>query len=312
MIVIAGSVLTGCGSVSNPDDQLAFSSRQDETDDWDIALIDTAAGTSRALSVNGAFDWGPVFSPDGKRIAFSSDYESGEMEDLYMPDPLNPGAKVHHVQEITGDRDIVVIGVDGSGRQRLTDDPLTDDYPAWSPGGERIAFTSDRTGDVEIFVMDSDGNNVEQLTSNPGEDWMPDWSPDGQLIAFASSHGSEGFEIHVMDANGNNVDQLTDSPGHDWGPAWSPDGQLIAFASQRTGDFEIYVMSADGGNVYQLTDSIGDDFEPIWSPDGQRIAFASSRTGRMEIFVMSSDGNDAEPIGEPGVPSDWFSAPVED
>ncbi|MFP6649455.1 MAG: hypothetical protein VB817_08330, partial [Pirellulaceae bacterium] len=128
----------------------------------------------------------------------------------------------------------------------------------------------------------------------------------------ASSHGSEGFEIHVMDANGNNVHQLTDSPGHDWGPAWSPDGQLIAFASQRTGDFEIYVMNADGGNVYQLTDSIGDDFEPVWSPDGQRIAFASHRTDRLEIFVMSSDGNDAEPIGIPGVPSDWFSAPVGD
>ena len=319
LVIAIGTVLAGCGSTTGQDSEptgqssgrLAISTRQVSTEDWEVAVLDFDKNIVRVLTENSAFDWGPTWAPDGKRIAFASEYDAGIMEDIMIPDADNPGQMKLHVQEITRDREIVAVDLDGLEPKRLSVDPLTDDYPAWSPDGARIVFTSDRTMDVEIFVMDSDGGNVQQLTNNPGEDWQPDWSPDSQRIVFAGQV-SQDFEISVMDADGGNVKQLTDSPGHDWGPAWSPDGQRIAFASNRSGNFDVYVMDADGGNVKQLTDHPAEDFEPVWSPDGQQLAFASRRSiGKMEIYLMAPDGSSVQPTSVPGIPSDWFPAPGE-
>ena len=320
------TVLAGCGSTADPtgapnttaaptssetdgepSGRLAVSTRQVETDDWEIGILDFGEGTVQMLTENQAFDWGPTWSPDGTRIAFASEFDAGIMEEMMIPDEDNPGQMKAHIQEKTRDREIVVVGFDGSAPKLLSVDPYVDDSPAWSPNGTQIAFTSDRTMDVEIFVMDADGGNVQQLTNNPGEDWQPDWSPDGQRIVFAGSVSGD-FEISVMDADGGNVEQLTASPGHDWGPVWSPDGRRIAFASNRSGNFDVYVMDADGGNVEQLTDDPAEDFEPVWSPDGRHLAFGSRRlAGEMRIYLMATDGSDVQPTGVSGIPSDWFS-----
>ena len=315
------TVLAGCGSTADPtgapnssetagepSGRLAVSTRANETADWEIGILEFGDGTVQVLTENHAFDWGPAWSPDGTQIVFASEFDAGVMEEIMVQDEDNPGQMKLHTQEITRDREIVVFGFDGSAPKRLSNDPYTDDSPAWSPDGTQIAFTSDRTMDVEIFVMDADGGNVQQLTHNPGEDWTPDWSPDGQRIVFAGQVSGD-FEISVMDADGGNVEQLTASPGHDWGPVWSPDGRRIAFASDRSGNFDVYVMDADGGNVEQLTDDPSEDFEPVWSPDGKHLAFGSRRLGEMAIYLMATDGSGVEPTGVPGIPSDWFSTP---
>ncbi len=316
------ALLTGlfaCGSERDLQGQISVASVEDG--DWEIYIINVGEQRAYRLTDNRAYDSGAVWSPDGKTYIATSEWVAGETEELQV---LNDaGEWVWIDEELTGDRDLISVDL-GHLPEFLTDNAATDEYPAWSPDGERIAFSSDRTGDPEIFVMDPNGDNVVQLTNSPGEDWQPSWSPDGERIVFASPR-TGNWEIYVMDADGGNVIQLTDRLGIDWTPEWSPDGTRIAFTSKAkaaevvvdeetgevlqtvpgAGTWDVYVMDPNGENVIQLTDHPASDFEPTWSPDSKYLAFASDRTGPVGVYVMNADGSDPESTGWSGIPSDW-------
>ena len=173
--------------------------------------------------------------------------------------------------------------------RRLTDHSADDRYPAWSPDGRYIAFTSTRDGNWDIYVMGSDGSNPRRLTNHSAADGFSSWSPDGRHIAFMSYRdGNE--EIYVMGSDGSNLRRLINHSASDGGPSWSPDGRHIAFASDRDGNFDIYVMGSDGSNPRRLINHSGRDLSLSWSPYGRHIAFMSNRDGNFDIYVMDSDG----------------------
>src|SRR5690606_33731084 len=69
----------------------------------------------------------------------------------------------------------------------LTDTDINDNFPAWSPDGEEILFTSDREdSDFEIYSIRPDGSGLRRVTNIPGNDAHSQWSPDGEWIAFAT------------------------------------------------------------------------------------------------------------------------------
>ena len=229
----------------------------------------------------GAADRDPVWSPDGRKIAF-----------------------------VRNNSEIYVMNADGSGQRRLARHAALYFAPAWSPDGRKLAFVSDRDGPFgvstpEIHVMNVDGSGQRNLTRNPASDSDPVWSPDGRKITFVRN-----FEIYVMNADGTGQTNLTRNPAHDFAPAWSPDGQQIVFerrlARRQYGAcpgcggatiFEVHVMNADGSGQRRLTRNAGQVHEgaigaqPRWSPDGSQIAFVSGRDGNAEVYVMNADGS---------------------
>ncbi len=204
----------------------------------------------KRLSDNPAQDYNIFWSPDGKKISFTSERD--------------------------GNLEIYVMNPDGSRQKRLTNNSSRDNDASWSPDGKKIAFYSDRDGNQEIYLMNTDGSEQKRLTNNPNNDFGPKWSPDGERIAFVSMHGppkkrgiDRNYEVHVMNADGSGQKRLTNIAGLDWLPRWSPDGKKIAFTSYRDGNWEIYVMNSDGSEQKRLTYSNGikiHSLDPSWSP----------------------------------------------
>ncbi len=213
-------------------------------------------------------DVDPAWSPDGRRIAFSSTRASN-----------GNGFAVW------------VMNADGTGQTRLTDDPIGSEQAAWSPDGRRIVFMTARDFNAEIYVMNGDGGAIKNLSRHPAWDEQPAWSPDGRRIAFVSNRDRDQ-EIYIMNADGTAPRRLTSSPGMDYEPAWSPDGRRLAFWSGRNGNTDIYVMNADGSQTTRLTYRTAADFQPTWTPSGREILFHSREDGATDIYIMNGDGTD--------------------
>ena len=204
-------------------------------------------------------------------------------------------------RDADGRQQIFVVKPDGSGIRRLTKEGKQNFFPAWSPDGKRIAFTSDRSGSLQIWVMDADGTNPKQLTTE-GENVVPTWSPDEKWLAFGSQRSGH-FEIWAMESDGTHQKQLTttDAAVGNNAAAWSPDGRRIAFSSTRSGHYAIWVMDPDGGHLTQLTTPYGDRYPdsnvPAWSPDGTKIAFWSGLEHRYgNVWVMDADGSNRKQL----------------
>ena len=181
----------------------------------------------------------PVFSPDGKQIAFMSGRD--------------------------GNPEIYAMNVDGSNLRRLTNNQAGDSSPTWSPSGSQIAFTSDRTGKAQIYVMNSsDGSGVRRLTVNESEADRPTWSPPPfNEIAYAASTGR--YDIKVLEVSTGQVRQLTFGEGSNEGPAWAPGGRHLAFTSTRAGGrTQVFTIGRDGRGLRQITRE-GNNQTPAWS-----------------------------------------------
>jgi len=168
--------------------------------------------------------------------------------------------------------------------------PLTalgsNEDPAWSPDGTRIAFVSNRSGPFDLYVMNADGTGQTRLTFESVDAHNPAWSPDGTRIAFDGNNVSQ--DIVMVDANGAGRRVVAGGANIQNAPAWTADGARIVFRdfSQGTG---LSTVAADGTGRAPL---IADASQPDVSPDGTRIAF--TRGG--EIAVAGIDGAGATAV----------------
>jgi len=241
----------------------------------------------------------PVWTRDGKEIAFSSGHWWGErsIRRIAVTERRSPGDYRPRATSFGEDATTLAISPNG-GRlayarlsqivnlyrlelsadgaaigtpQRVTASTRVDYLGELSADGKRVVFTSTRSGSQEIWVSDADGGNPQQITSIGGPlTGGPHWSPDGKTIAF-DSRWKGPSDIYLVSADGGSPRALTKGPYYKGGAAWSRDGKWIYFSSDRTGRSEVYRMPATGGDAIQLTKSGGAGSSE--SADGKWVYF---------------------------------------
>jgi TolB protein len=229
----------------------------------------------------GSISISPRISPDNSRIAFASLGRMGWSIRMYS---LELGRMVGFPAGTAG----------GSNQS-----------PAWSGDGTKIAFSSSRSGDPEIWVADASGANLTRVTTFRGPDVAPTWNPrTNAQIAWVS--GRTGLpQIYTMDQDGSNIQRMTDG-GYAVSPSWSPSGQLLTFSWNRKygpgdpGGQDIYVMDIASKRWLQVTHESGSNDFPSWAPDGRHIVFERSAGGHSQIWTMLADGTDQHQLTHTG------------
>jgi Tol biopolymer transport system component len=272
--------------------------------------------TPRDVSIG---DINPVFSPDGRTLAFLR-MLGPWTADLYLLPLTSELQLAGEPKRLTFDnRDItgldwtpsgneLIFASNRNGRAHLWRIPRTGGSPALlSVGAEDVQWLSvarqvtngivrlvyaKGSADTNLWSVRRNGDEPpQQLIASTQDDYHPQYSPDGSRIGFASKRS--GFEeIWVANSDGSRPTQLTSFNGPVTGcPRWSPDGKWIAFDSRAVGGrSDIYVIDSQGGAPRRLTEAPSDEVRPSWSRDGQFIYFATNSTGHWQIAKISVQG----------------------
>jgi len=223
-----------------------------------------------------SFHLDPEFSPDGRFLAFTSNGESGENEDIYLKT------------------------VDQDQQIRLTTHPDPDRNPVWSPDGKRIAFlrwsADDRLYARVILVDHKRGNEREVARSRGALGWMPDGN---HLIVSDLEPGGEGRDgastvLYLISLDQPERRPLTfaSSPGTvDTMPRARRNGQAIAFLRQvRDASREIYLLEIGTGRITQFSQDGGNISHFQWGVREAGFYFVSQRTGTPRLWHIALKG----------------------
>jgi hypothetical protein len=185
------------------------------------------------------------------------------------------------------------------GKTRLTYGKWHDAFPAFTPDGSNVVFSSNRTSsNPTLWQVKADGpGGLTKLTYTQAEDYSPFAAPDNRTIVFASiPPGAEEPQIWTLSRDNNLQTQLREGET----PRVSPDGKRILFVRQDklSKRHQLWVMSIDGASETQLSQNTDYDIiEARWSPDGKWIVYASdegfdSHNNRNDdIWLMTANGS---------------------
>jgi len=177
---------------------------------------------------------------------------------------------------------------------RLTFDPGQDEFPVWSPDGQRIAFSSTGRdgasgGDVSLFWRAADGTgSAEQLAGSDGQIFPTSFLPDGTgILVFGSDRGGgiDDIDFFAMDGE-DRATPLLETAFSELYPAVSPDGRWLSYVSDESGSEEVYVRPFPDIEAGRWQVSRGGGTQPLWARDGEEIFYRTSE-GVMGVSVQT-------------------------
>lgn len=228
---------------------------------WNIYL--QKIGERQAVNLtpeNKYVDFSPIFSPDGKHIAF---FSSRAGHGLFLMDRT------------------------GEILKRITDKGHN---PSWSPDGSEIALADDRIFDYEgrnqghssLFAVNVATGARRPITG--GDAVQPDWSPHGHRLAYWGIHKGGQRDIWTVAAHATNGAAepvaVTDDRAVDWNPVWSPDGRHLYFLSNRGGSMNLWRVPID-----EASGRVAGQPEPATLPSANSQHVSFSADGRALVYV---------------------------
>jgi tricorn protease len=195
----------------------------------DIWLVDKNGGTAIPVTNSPGEELWPRFSPDGKYIAYTANYN--------------------------GNSDVFVLPVTGGVPTRVTYNAFPDRMVDWHPDGKRLLFASARENGVsrlnQFFLVDKNGGFPEKLQVPYGE--LASFSPDGNKLAYITKitenypfkryFGGLASDVILFDLKKNEAEKITDYPGNDGQPSWA--GDKIYFLSDRDENIRLNIWEYD-------------------------------------------------------------------
>lgn len=222
----------------------------------------------------------PVFSPDGRQIAFV-DWGPRNRSRLHVRDYPTGGAMI------------------------LGPWLLSAAHPTWSPDGFEITFMSHlREGGFAIMSANVRTYEIRRLTSTPWGNVSAAYAPDGQTLALVG-YGLAGqgrppgvYLLDTLTGHIENVVELSVLPSQR--PAWSPDGTQLAFTVSQTLGPEIYLYDFEAERLRTLESSRSPRWAPSWSPDGTQLVYVSRENGWSNLFVYDMASGATRRLPMPG------------
>lgn len=182
-----------------------------------------------------------AWSPDGTTLALTTNDNGGNTQSVFLigadganlrrvsGDPgsafaptWSQGSEIAFSWSPVANTEVYVMDINQpESVRRITNSPLTDTSPSWSPDGREIAFISDRNGPSDIYLMNPDGTNLRPITQDRSIEASPSWSSDSRHLIFVSNR-SGSRNIYMIARDGSAITQLTFSSVDDLRPAWRP------------------------------------------------------------------------------------------
>jgi Tol biopolymer transport system component len=219
----------------------------------------------------------PSLSPDGRRLVVSVDEADGTTN-LWLLD-----------------------------RDRRTWTQLTfeksNEFPQWSPRGDRLAFASNREGSLNLFTMASEGGTATRVVTSDNVQLPTGWSPDGQTLLFRNQNRVTFWDVWEVPLDDERRPRpLVVAGGFQGGARLSPDGHWLAYVSTESGSAEVQVRPYRGADR-RWTISTAGGSAPNWNRSGREMFYASERSGSYSVWGVPVS---VSPTFRPGTPRALF------
>jgi tricorn protease len=237
----------------------------------DLWSVPRAGGAATRLTSGAGLETAPIFSPDGKHIAFTADYD--------------------------GNLDVYVMRAEGGQPRRLTRHPGPDRAVGWTPDSNRVLFTSNRDNETRsfggrLFTIPLEGGHPEALALPHADHGC--YAPDGKQLAYVPHklpsrmawkryRGGTASFIWLAQLDDSTVKSIPRKDSNDHSPVWI--GDHVYFLSDRDGQTTLFVYHTRSGKIHKLIDNKGEDLKSL---QGGPDCLVYEQFGSIHLFDLRS------------------------